>query len=345
MNFQDLTADQILAIPPDSYHKLFTFDKLKDELPRLRRLWHPDKNQDPKANDVFSHITVLYEVAERALDNDEWFGRSKYTFSDSASKKTYRLAYIHKSDFELGTRFIGQNFILYAVKPEFSDLFENGIRKIKSLKYASDRMEKEFSRFVPEIVNESRSDDALVLVIKRTNDVVAMSDLMAKFGTVPHRHVAWMMNRMLNLAVFLDFNGLSHQAFTLDNMFVDPVRHGVMIYGGWWYAAKIGDTVKNVPAELLNLYPQVLLKEKKAHRKVDHTIAKALGLQLLGDKTSSGSTLLRNPDVPKKLVQALQHFGPDKPLTVFEDWSRTVLDVYGKREFVVYDVNPLEVYK
>lgn len=346
MDYKDLTADQLLAIPPSSYEKLFTIDNLKIELSRLRRLWHPDVCKHPRANDVFSHISSIYDAAETAKVTNTWKGKAVFEWSDKRTLKKYKLDYLTQKEFELGTRYMSSKYVLYIIKSEFKDLFHNGLETIDKISYDSDRMRSEFQRFMPKIVQKYElNDGSYGVIMEKTPDIVPLRDLLEFMDNkIPHRHVAWMVNRMLNLCVFLNHNKICHAGLTLDNLFVDPVKHGIMIYGGWWYASKIGDKISKVPSELLQFYPSDLRNTKQTSAKVDTSVVKALGIQLLGDITGTGSKLIRGTDIPLDMIRSLQTPPAEKPLDVFKNWYDVLMKCYGKREFVKLDVNPGDIY-
>lgn len=346
MDYKDLTADQILAISPSSYDKLFTIDNLKLELSRLRRLWHPDVCKHPRATDVFSHISAIFTSAESAKESNTWKGKAFFEWTNKDSGKKFKLDYLTRKEFELGFRYLSHGYILYMIKSEFSDLFDNGLKFIKELKYDSDRMKVEFSRFVPQIIQSNTLEDgSRVVLMKKTHDIVPLRDLLDHLGgKIPHRHVAWMINRLYNLCVFFNHNRICHAGLTLDNIFVDPIKHGIMIYGGWWYASVIGYQISKVPAELLPFYPNELKSTKQTSSKVDTTVVKAIGIQLLGDSTGTGSKLFSDKNIPPELIRSLQVPPSGRPLEVFRNWHDILMKCYGKREFVEFNVNPREIY-
>jgi hypothetical protein len=86
-------------------------------------------------------------------------------------------------------------------------------------------------------------DGTMVLVIEKTPDVYRLRDLISALGgSIEPKHVAWMMNTVLNIACYLERAGLTHNAITPDSYFVSPKYHSGLLLGDWWFAAKAGQS-------------------------------------------------------------------------------------------------------
>ncbi len=72
MNYEDLSASEILKIKEPEF--LFTgkIDEAKKEFKTLAKLWHPDKNKSINAGKVMAHISALHSLAEERINLGRW---------------------------------------------------------------------------------------------------------------------------------------------------------------------------------------------------------------------------------------------------------------------------------
>lgn len=340
---ETFTAEAILAIPADRFDRLFTASKHAYEFKLLRSAWHPDKNSAPEAKAVFQHVYELHERAVAAEADGTWPGNSTVKWRGTASELSLR--YQRAVPFELGTMYIAEKHILYLVKPEFEALFDNAITHINGLNYASLEMREQFSRLMPSINFVSKSDTVLALLLNKTADVLSLRDVWnhLKYEIDP-KHVAWMLSRLHNIAAYLEYTKISHQAICLDTVFVSPEHHSLMLYGGWWYAASLGSTVTKVPAALLDRYPSELRTQKIAISRTDQACIKALGMELLGDTSLAGMSLGKNTAIPSALLKFLQIPPSDSSIRAYSGWMDVLYESFGERKFIPFNVSASDIY-
>lgn len=319
-----MNADQILALKPEQYHRLFGEATYEADLKTLRKSWHPDRRPDePKANEVFAHIGLLFESAKKAALAGEWFGSIRWT---NKAGKEFRFNYKEARDFDMGRVFMGDKTIAFQFQEDHHAMAARQVERINQMKYANEGMREEFERFLPKHLNS----DSGMLVMQRPESVVRLSDL----PVFEPRHVGWLVNRLFNLALFVRYNALSHLALTPDNIWVDIKKHKVYLLSGWWYSVPLDSKVSEVPAELLDVYPAELLKTKVATSKVDATVIKWLGLKALGDATGTGSSLMKSKTVPIQMVKYLRSPSGDDTLAEFKRWEEVLKECFGASKFV-----------
>lgn len=346
MNIRALTSNQILAIPSDSPHKLFSSENASYEMKILRGLWHPDLNVDPQAKAVFQHIYDLYAEAERQLASGSWKGASKFTWRGKDS--TLQLSYLNAAEFELGVQYTSSKQVVWAVAPEHSSLFSSALRTLSSLSYAGPDMKAQFEKLFPTNIKHW-DGEKLVIMSDKTEDVFPLRLVLNKFGgALPPKHVAWVVSRLQNIAAYLEFVGLSHHAISIDNLFISPKYHTVLLLGGWWYAQPLGRRVSQVPGALKHLYPKELLTTKEATVKTDQALIKAVSLELLGDTSSTGSMLLSRigpDDIPMPMLSFLRSPPMDSAEKAFVAWSEALESSFGKRKFVELKLTASDLFE
>jgi hypothetical protein len=341
----NLSAEALLAIELSKPEHLFTGDEevAKQEFRALAARWHPDRQPDAATTAVFQHLNQLYETAVKKLRGGIWQtpGLLMLRATDGA---TYKIRYRKQHDFELGRCVIGREIVAYVVEKEYSDLFDNALSVFARLPCADGRMAAEMSRYLPEMVRYFDTDDHQVLVLKKTPDLVLLRDLLEHLGgRMEPRHVAWIISSLLNVACYLDYAGLAHNAILSDTWFVSPAQHTGALLGGWWYAVRQGQPMLAAPAATVEYAPFTVIEQKQGDRRTDLELIRAIGRELLGD--ASGLRLVDDNTVPPLMRDWLMQ---SAQLTAVEDyqlWMNEVLKrSFGKRRFVVLDVAAEALY-
>ena len=334
-----LTAQEILAIKPDNPEQLFTQDNMMEELSLLRRQWHPDRNTSSDAKDVFQHVEILFHEAEMRKELGTWRGAA--CIRVETNKGFLKFNYVAIHEFELGKMYIGRKKVLFIIErasPEHERLFDRGCWVLGNLRFANDKMREDFARYFPkpDLISKHSQHEPMCLMFDKTDEVACLADLLEKFGgKLEPRHVAWVISRLLNIAMFLQYNQISHQAITLQTCFVSGPMHQMLLYGGWWYNAKIGEPVKNVLGELKPFFPAALLTEKRANLNTDRSLIGALGFQLLGDTTGTGMALRKDSTIPEPMIRTLSSLGYfDDGLEAMKAWKDCLFECFGQRRFI-----------
>lgn len=342
MKLRTLTAEQILAVPKDKPESVFSADNFAHEYAVARGIWHPDRNANPLAKDVFSHLTELNASAVKKTAENAWEGPSIVKWRGHTSK--YELAYLRATPYELGVVYDTNTKVLFLNHLTHKNLSANYLEVAHNLKYGSDKMRDEFARLMPSIQLTVEVENTAIM-LRKTPDVLPLRAVLNHLGgSLPATHVAWIISRLQNIAAFLQFNELSHQALSLDTLYISPEFHTVLPLGGWGYSKHFGKRVSDVPAALLPFYPKVLLEDKTAHPKTDQALIKALGLQLLGDPTGTGSGLRGRADIPLPMLEFLQGVPAGDAFLAFSKWSKVLEASFGARKFVELKVSASDIY-
>ena len=340
-NTLKLTAEEILQIDTQNPEKLFSLDSFTKEFFRLRKFWHPDYNSDPLAKDVVYHLTQLSKTAKTRIETNTWNGKASLRYTKTGDDKSFRFNYRSMREFELGKMYIGKSHVIYVVDSKNKDLFDNGVKAIRGIKYSKKKFEDQFKPLLPNIIQSGKTDIGYVLVIDKPKNFVLLQDLIDFLpdNILPPKHTAWVLSSMYNIAMFLNHLSITHNSILASTIFVDPSNHSCMLLGGWWYSAKQNTKLKAIPSELIKILPKKLFTDKKAKTCYDSQAIKAVAINCLGDSTLGGSKLLFNKDIPKQIVNWIRTPASDSALEEYEGWNKTLENSYGERKFIKFSTD------
>jgi serine/threonine protein kinase len=343
-----MEAKAILSIPENQPERIFpnSEDEAKSVFRKLIKEWHPDHNKSSEAQQVTSHLQKLYDEVIGRIQKGTWSLPNTLTFK-GVDGKVRTVKYRRKRSFELGDFAYGDRVVCYVVKPDCKDLFGRGLETIKhGFKYENKEMEEEISRYLPNPLDSFETQDGhMVLVLSKTPDVFLLQDVLDHFGgTIDPKHVAWIVSCMLNLACYMRYAGITHNALSTTNLFISPQFHSMVILGGWWYSQKVGKKLEALPRMSADIAPMEMLADKIADHKLDLMLVRDIGLELLGD--SSGSTLLHDGKTPQPLVNFFRSITDGNAFQEYERWTKKILiDSFGKRRFVEMKIEASDIYK
>src|SRR5262249_17943265 len=144
---------------------------------------------------------------------------------------------------------------------------------------------------------------------------------------------------LLNLACYLDYAGLTHNAIGLDSVFVAPEAHRVALLGGWWYAAGRDERLRALPAHAAALAPPDMLSARRADIRLDLALIRGLRRTLLGDEMR----LARGGIAPRAMVDWLRGAASDAALRDYELWGSVLEASFGARRFVKLGVTASDI--
>jgi hypothetical protein len=337
----------ILQIPLDRPDLLFTGKDEADKAlyRKLAHQWHPDR-QDGKG-EVFQQIAALYRERQVQLDNGTWQGSGFTEYvTEAKPRRTFRINYLRQHPFELGICYICRDTVMYVVEAKHRVLYENALQAFKSFKYANDKMKAEIGRYLPTIVHEEKLSGSYMMAVSKPPDFVSVADLAAHVKRIPNVHIAWIISRLMNLSCYLQYTNIAHGDINQETLFVSPSTHSGMLLGGWWYARQRGASLSYLPqhsAKIWRTLPHAVQSKKQATSKLDHELIRAMARELLGD--AGGTSLLRNPEIPKPLALWLNATGTGSAVTDFGAWAKVRESSLGERRFTKFDIAASDIYK
>jgi len=346
-DFATLSAAALLAIPVHAPERLFSgsADDIKQTWRLLAMKWHPDRNASADAHAVFQHIRCLFDGAGERIDRGvcPTPGRLQLNAVDG---NAYEINYLRHRSFELGSLYLSATVATFVVDLAHADLVERAERTVAGLDFGTERMREQIAPHLPAypFVGAFRTTDAYVIVMRKTPDLLLLRDVLDHFGgRMDPRHVAWTISSLLNLCCYFGHAGVVHNALSPDTCFISPQAHSVAVLGGWWYAARSGETMTAAPAGTLEWAPHDLLATKRADLRTDLELVRAIGRELLGD--IGGMRLARESLAPRAMIDWLRLPASGDPIDEYRTWRTQVLhDSFGARRFAELPLTQSDIY-
>lgn len=326
-----VTPEEVLAVKEPGL--LFGDpSSLKTRFHDLAKQWHPDvnPNTDPQ---VFQHIQKLYGAAQDLLKRGVWDTGSQYQFVD-VNGHTRIVPYQKRHMFELGEFYVSDNAVTYFIDSAHRALFDSGLRQMRAFVYASPRMEKEVSRYLPQHPSSYEAKDGrLVAIVPKDPSLLLLQDVVEHCGgRLDPKHVAWICSSMLNIACYLNYAKVVHHSISPLTYFIAPATHSAALLGGWWYAGRSGKPVKTLPKRTFGVLPWKVRTHKVASRRTDLELVKLTCREILA------------PGAPKPMMDWLTAVANNDAIALYEEWGSVLEKSFGARRFTQMEVTPEQVY-
>lgn len=333
-----LSAEDILgATRPELVFGLVDKETAEAVFKSLRRKWHPDRNDHPKATEVFCRLQELLDKVGNYL-----------TYVSAGVEHNFKQRCVTK--FLLGEVYHhegGLAIVLDEDKAKFSKVFQDNLKKVLTCYYsAKSELKEMIEGLMPSL--HRVSDDGRTIVLKYpplTKGSVNLSLLIqSQGGKLEPRVVAWMISRMFNYALIMQKAGLINNAFSPEHLWVNLKDHSAFDPLSLFFATGVDEKLRVLTGEGQLCLPADSLAKKVSHPVVDIRLIKKAGIRALGDASGSGMSL--GKEVPEALKTWLRSptTTESKILDVYKDWQERVLnDAFGKRSFYKWEVDPLSV--
>jgi len=199
--------------------ELFTGDAaaLKKEMRDLGKKWHPDVNGGSlESQKVMAHILELFDKGVKMIEEGRWETPDLLRIPIKA-KGVAEIKYKKAFPFELGMAYIGEGLVAYVIDEKHKKLYENAIAAISSFRFSSDNMGVEISRYLPHVKGTFQArDGSYVLVLNKNPDLIRLRDALEYLGNkYDPKHAAWVCSSLYNIACYLDYSDLSHNALAV----------------------------------------------------------------------------------------------------------------------------------
>lgn len=315
-------------------------DAVKAKYKELGKEWHPDNNNSSDATAVFTKITELYNRALELLRNGEW-EKTNYILIGKEDGKKIALNYDTYFDFELGVCYVTKTKIVYILGSDKEKYYNNAIKNIRNLSYKDKKMEEDLSRFFPKIYQTFKTNKGeFVIVLDKTEDVYPLKSVFEYFNNkIEDRHVAWIISRLCNLTCYLKYSGLVHNGININNCFVSPKYHSILLLGGWWYTTKENESMIGTTKDIFSIMSVSAKSSKKSTMLTDLESVKLLGRQLLGE--TNCRKLALDSAIPKPFIDFLISGSGNNSYEEFTKWDKALDASYGKRRFIKMEINNL----
>lgn len=333
-----MTADQILALTTEDYGKLFPDRRaIRDAFTNLLKVWHPDRNKEPRAAQVTAKIVALHKRAVAADQNGSWIMPNRLRAKKDGRDVEFH--YLRKAKIPAGEIYIGRKALITVAGKGMEDLVLHAATTIGSLPAVPAKMQEEFSRLLPKVDRTISVANGHAVSI--APGMVRLRDLIDKTGPLDPKHVAWVMSGAYNLACYLELSGITHLGIDLDHVFVKPETHEVALLAGWEFAALRHAKPKAATptaAQTLGSSLSVDPTDRRHHLR----LIRALGRAALGDP--SGSRLTSRSDIPRPYARWLQLPPGRSAQPEYEAWGHCLVESFGPRRFQALSITHSDIY-
>ena len=335
-----MEATEILSVTKCGDLFPYGEENVKTKYKELVKEWHPDTNNNPNALNVFVQITELYNKALELLKNGRWEKTNFILISKNNGKKI-ALNYDTYFEFELGACYVTKTKVVYVLGIDKEKYYSNAIRRINSLRYKDHKMKSDLSRFLPKIYQTFKTTNGeYVIVLDKPEDVYPLKNVFEYFDEqMDDRHVAWIISRLCNLTCYLQFSELVHNGININNCFVSPKDHSILLIGGWWYTTEEEESMIGTTKDIFSIMSVSSKGSKKSSSLTDLESVKLLGRQLLGETNCRKLSL--DYSIPKPFIDFLTGGSGKNAYEEFTKWDRALDDSYGKRKFINMEIKNL----
>lgn len=303
------------------------FSKSKDlklQYKEYVKTFHPDlHNNKEKYNFAMQKINEFYDRATKLLANGEWEERNILRIKIPNSK-TIVAKYSYKKEFELGEMYVCKTKVIYLLKKEFKKFYDNfNVENI--FRNLNPELKKNFDIFIPKVKYKFESEKYFVIIFEKDIEYIPLSCLMESYSNnIPHFHVAWIMSRLSNLCCLFKMANVVHCGIDIENIFVSPKSHSIVIFGGWWYTVNQNQKMIGTTQNIFNCMPIYSKSNKIAMEDIDLQSVKMVGRILT--KNSN--------DIPTPFKKWLNGGSCKNSVIEFGKWDKTLEESYGKRKFI-----------
>lgn len=335
MDLMTATAPQLLAASSADWRRGLgaSAAAMRQLVRRLAQRWHPDHNADPQAADVFARLQQERRQWTQAATPKE----KTWTTPEGAR---WSLRYLATFDQELGPAYIGRRLWVETYALAHADLAARALQAPQGWRFATPAMRDQILPCLPQAATDHRMVDQVVVVHPRDPGLIRLTDLMTHMGSVPPVHVAWIGSGLWNLACYLEFAGLGHQAIHPDTVWVDPSQHRVALLGGWAYAGRLGERWRALPGQTLRWTPSQVRARTCQSATLDHELIRAVLRTLLGDPQG----LAFPPDIPLPLADFARLPASGTAVQQYAAWKQACVASFGKPKFVKLDLSSTLIY-
>lgn len=310
------------------YKDIFSNNKdiAKKEYREYCKLYHPDSNNSDLARELFDKISKIYNEGTTEIE---------VKFINKSTGKGFILTNPVIIQNGIGTVYHTDTKVAITMHKTYEKFFKNYINNVKQLKYKDKEMEKEFKRYFPDIVNSFlMEDDNYCILLNKTKEVLNLGKILdsykAKGELFPEKQAAWILNRLYNLSCYMQYNGWVFNGFDINNVWVSPEYHAVLLLDGWQYKSDIGDGLFGCPKDVYKVMPIKIKTGKTSETGTDIESIRAIGRKLF-----AGHKGLKY--INKFLDSAVNKYDS------WEDWNlyqEALTAEFGDRKFIVWDNVP-----
>lgn len=255
---------------------------------------------------------------------------------------SFKMEYFRAFRFEIGECYIGKNAVAYVIFSKYNKFSENAKKILSLIGYEDENMEMYFSPTIPHFFKVFPDEDGNeVLILKKEKNVIPLTSFLEYCNeSIDGKHVAWIITRLLNFEAFLNYNGIVHNGLCIDNCFVDPASHSVLVYGGWWYSTLENTKMIGTNSSVFDVLPQSVKDSGISSFLTDINSIKQLGFKLSG-----WEILEEDSGLPEPMAVFFTDRREKELKTLLAEWEDVKQKSYGKPKFIEITVDYSKIYK
>lgn len=301
--------------------------KIKERYREYAKYVHPDICTDPKATEAIQKLNKFYESALSCISTGTWEETNKL-YTDSVNG----LAYRHYKVFELGIRYVSNDWVTYVLSSKY-DKFVDNFRKMSgySSVLKASNLEKHFGYKVP---GKATITNRTISIPKRPLDFPMDAFLSAYKDKLTAQDIAWMISRMCDLLCAFSYMNVVTNSIKPENLFINTETHEICMFGGWWYASEINGPLIGTTKDIFSLMPNSAKTDKKGSLITDAESVKAMFREIVKGKK----------DIPRPMIKWLNSGSSDDPVAEFNRWDTALTNSFGNRRFVEFKADADIVY-
>lgn len=293
---------------------------------KLARKCHPDMFQSTtdkeRAEKAFVHLAGLKNKTNSTSPTGV-IKTKKHEYHLGNVVSTNEVFTNYKATYDAGHESASLAFLK---SPKDTDLAESYSSSLKKLKEVPEK----YRAFYPSLLenfrykNPSTHKDHSVIATKDIEGFQPLSNVLSVYPNgIGGRDVAWIFRRMLVAVGNAHDIGLVHGAPTLDAFLINAELHGIIL-SEWQYSTEVGSSLKAVPQNYKNIYPDYALQKESVSGRLDTYIL-----------AETASALLANNE-PRQLFaffKGCKLSNTPNASVLLADFDKLLLRIYGKPKF------------
>lgn len=317
------------------YEDLFSTDEdiAKKQLREYCKLYHPDVNESKEAEDIFCIIQQLYNKKTRSNFTSSTVVED-VIFKNKVTGKGFCLTNPIMFNNGIARVYHTATKVALIYDKTYKKFYDSYIKNVKDLKYADANMQKEFERYFPKIINNFETEDGeFCILLDKTSDVISLGKIFTAYEKAgkqfPEKQAAWILNRLYNIECYLNFYNKVFNGFTLDNIWVSPDMHTVLMFSGWEYNTKTDANMIGCPKDVYKILPIKVKDNKKSNIVTDLESIKSIGRKLFKSKSSLNY-----------IDEFLRSGTSDDVFKEWDAYRNAIKSQFGKRAFIIWEDVP-----
>jgi len=167
-----------------------------------------------------------------------------------------------------------------------------------------------YEKYLPIPVETIAADGNSISAFQWRDGLFPATEIMRLYPRgLDGRHIAWMLNRTLEILGFVHRAGWVHGAVLPPHLLYHVEDHGLQLIG-WVHAQRLGEPIQVAPEQFREWYPPECLRREAATAATDIYLAAASMVALAGGNPLTGSM---PPHVPNEIQRFLRKCLTESP--------------------------------